>query len=405
MKAAQSRKTAATKSAGTKKPAAAKRPAAAKAKAGGASKSTADARDRAAKTPTAPKNKAASRKQPAKKAPAAKAAPKKKTAAKAAASKKTTSKATTKPAAKPAAKAAPKTVPKPTAKTAAKAATRPAAKTATKSAAKSASRPAKPANEAAEKPAATSTETKPAKTPKSPKQTKKQAEKAAAKAATKASVHAASGRKMMVGQKPRGERSEPTIMPTALRKAANEPGPMETQAPSPSPEAKEAKQTYKVNDHIVYPAHGVGRIVDIEKQVIAGITNELFVIDFEQEKMKLRVPTAKATAVGMRPLSEPAMIDKAIELLKGRARVKRTMWSRRAQEYEAKINSGDVISVAEVVRDLYRASDQPEQSYSERQLFEQALDRFAREVAAVRKAGLDAAIAEVEASLLQKKAA
>ncbi|MEO1014908.1 MAG: CarD family transcriptional regulator [Pseudomonadota bacterium] len=194
-------------------------------------------------------------------------------------------------------------------------------------------------------------------------------------------------------------------MPSAIQKAANEPAPTADAKVAATPEAKEAKQTYKVNDHIVYPAHGVGRIVSIEKQVIAGITNELFVIDFEQEKMKLRVPTAKATAVGMRPLSEPQAIDKAVEILKGRARVKRTMWSRRAQEYEAKINSGDVNSVAEVVRDLFRAPDQPEQSYSERQLFEQALDRFAREVAAVRKSGLDAAIAELEASLQQKKAA
>jgi CarD family transcriptional regulator len=172
-----------------------------------------------------------------------------------------------------------------------------------------------------------------------------------------------------------------------------------------SPPSPEAKQQFKVNDSIVYPAHGVGRIVAIEKQTIAGVTNELFLIDFEQEKMKLRVPTGKAIAVGMRPLSEPALVKKAVETLKGRARIKRTMWSRRAQEYEAKINSGDILSVAEVVRDLFRATDQPEQSYSERQLFEQALDRLAREVAAVNKTDLAAAIALCEASLAQKKAA
>jgi len=172
-----------------------------------------------------------------------------------------------------------------------------------------------------------------------------------------------------------------------------------------TPASKEAKQAFKVNDHIVYPAHGVGRIVMIEKQHIAGITNELFVIDFEQEKMKLRVPTAKAVSVGMRSLSDEPLIKKAIETLKGRARVKRTMWSRRAQEYEAKINSGDIISVAEVVRDLYRATDQPEQSYSERQLFEAALDRLAREVAAVHKSDLAGALSELDASLQQKKAA
>ncbi|MEX0643807.1 MAG: CarD family transcriptional regulator [Parvularculaceae bacterium] len=172
-----------------------------------------------------------------------------------------------------------------------------------------------------------------------------------------------------------------------------------------SPASAEAKLDFKVNDHIVYPAHGVGRIVAIEKQIIAGVTNELFLIDFEQEKMKLRVPTAKAKAVGMRALSDTAQVKKAVEMLKGRARIKRTMWSRRAQEYEAKINSGDINAVAEVVRDLYRASDQPEQSYSERQLFEAALDRLAREVAAVNKTDVAAAIALLEASLQQKKAA
>lgn len=173
----------------------------------------------------------------------------------------------------------------------------------------------------------------------------------------------------------------------------------------PSPEAKAAKQNFKVNDFVVYPAHGVGKIVGVEKQLIAGISNELFLIVFEQEKMKLRVPTAKAQAVGMRGLSDEPTVKKAIDTLKGRARIKRTMWSRRAQEYEAKINSGDIIQVAEVVRDLYRAADQPEQSYSERQLFEAALDRLAREVAAAKNLSLDAAIGELDASLLQKKAA
>lgn len=210
---------------------------------------------------------------------------------------------------------------------------------------------------------------------------------------------------MHVGQKPRTGPSEPTILPTAMRAASAESAPVSETPTKSTPAAKQAKQTYKVNDHIVYPAHGVGRIVAIEKQVIAGITNELFVIDFEQEKMKLRVPTAKAVSVGMRPLSDDGMIAKAVETLTGRARIKRTMWSRRAQEYDAKINSGDIIAVAEVVRDLYRSSDQPEQSYSERQLFEAAIDRLAREVAAVRKTDLAAAITELEASLHQKKAA
>ncbi len=142
---------------------------------------------------------------------------------------------------------------------------------------------------------------------------------------------------------------------------------------------------FKVNEWIVYPAHGVGRIVAIEEQEIAGISLELFVITFEKDKMTLRVPTGKSESVGMRKLAEEPTVKKAIETLKGRARIKRTMWSRRAQEYEAKINSGDLISIAEVVRDLYRSESQPEQSYSERQLYEAALDRMAREIAVVEK--------------------
>ncbi len=142
---------------------------------------------------------------------------------------------------------------------------------------------------------------------------------------------------------------------------------------------------FKATEFIVYPAHGVGRIVAIEEQEIAGMALELFVINFEKEKLTLRVPTGKLESVGMRKLSEEPVVKKAMEILKGRARVKRTMWSRRAQEYVAKINSGDIVSIAEVVRDLYRSEAQPEQSYSERQLYEDALDRMAREIAAVEK--------------------
>jgi CarD family transcriptional regulator len=142
---------------------------------------------------------------------------------------------------------------------------------------------------------------------------------------------------------------------------------------------------FKTSEYVVYPAHGVGRIVSIEEQEIAGLKLELFVITFEKDKMTLRVPTAKTVSVGMRKLAETTTVDRAMETLKGRARIKRTMWSRRAQEYEAKINSGDLIAIAEVVRDLYRSESQPEQSYSERQLYEAALDRMAREVAAVEK--------------------
>ncbi len=142
---------------------------------------------------------------------------------------------------------------------------------------------------------------------------------------------------------------------------------------------------FKANEFIVYPAHGVGRIIGIEEQEIAGMSLELFVITFDKEKLTLRVPTGKLTSVGMRKLADDGIVKKAMETLKGRARIKRTMWSRRAQEYVAKINSGDLVSIAEVVRDLYRSEAQPEQSYSERQLYEAALDRMAREIAAVEK--------------------
>ena len=145
------------------------------------------------------------------------------------------------------------------------------------------------------------------------------------------------------------------------------------------------RQGFKTHEFIVYPAHGVGQIVAIEEQEVAGARLELFVINFVKDKMTLRVPTAKVASVGMRKLAETPMVKRALETLKGRARIKRTMWSRRAQEYEAKINSGDIVAIAEVVRDLYRSETQPEQSYSERQLYEAALDRLSREVAAVQR--------------------
>src|SRR6266480_1933148 len=159
------------------------------------------------------------------------------------------------------------------------------------------------------------------------------------------------------------------------------------------------KLDFRANDHVVYPTHGVGKITRVEEQEVAGYKLEVFVITFEKDKMTLRVPTAKAKAVGMRKLSSPDVVSSALNTLKGRARIKRTMWSRRAQEYEAKINSGDLVSIAEVIRDLHRASDQPEQSYSERQLYESALDRMAREVAAIERIDRDAAISLLHKSL------
>ncbi len=159
------------------------------------------------------------------------------------------------------------------------------------------------------------------------------------------------------------------------------------------------KQGFRTGESVVYPAHGVGKITAIEEQEIAGFKLELFVINFPKEKMTLRVPTAKVVSVGMRKLSEPEAIAKAMFVLTGRARIKRTMWSRRAQEYEAKINSGDIMAISEVVRDLYRSDVQPEQSYSERQLYEQALARLIDEVAVVDDVTETEALKKIESHL------
>jgi CarD family transcriptional regulator, regulator of rRNA transcription len=182
--------------------------------------------------------------------------------------------------------------------------------------------------------------------------------------------------------------SKPAVKPVVAAPRVEEPKKVLTQ-----------RQGFKTNEFVVYPAHGVGQILAIEEQEIAGAKLELFVINFMKDKMTLRVPTAKVANVGMRKLSEPALVKRALETLKGRARVKRTMWSRRAQEYEAKINSGDIVAIAEVVRDLYRSESQPEQSYSERQLYEAALDRLSREIAVVQHVTETEAVKEVEGQL------
>ena len=159
------------------------------------------------------------------------------------------------------------------------------------------------------------------------------------------------------------------------------------------------RQGFKLNEFVVYPAHGVGQVIAIEEQEVAGFKLELFVINFSKDKLTLRVPTSKVTGVGMRKISDADTARRSLDILTGRARVKRTMWSRRAQEYETKINSGDINAIAEVVRDLYRSEAQPEQSYSERQLYEAALDRMVREIAAVQKSNEIDALKAVEAQL------
>jgi CarD family transcriptional regulator len=159
------------------------------------------------------------------------------------------------------------------------------------------------------------------------------------------------------------------------------------------------KVTFTTGDLVVYPTHGVGKITSIEIQEIAGHTLNVFVVTFDKDRMTLRVPLAKAKVSGLRKLSSHKEMDAAVAKLRGRSRAKRTMWSRRAQEYQAKIASGDPASIAEVVRDLFRNVGQPEQSYSERQIYQAALDRFVREYAAVERIDESTATERVEQML------
>jgi CarD family transcriptional regulator len=239
-----------------------------------------------------------------------------------------------------------------------------------------------------------------------------------AKTAAKAPTSKISGSKIagskIAGSKPAASKvassktAPKTVAKAAVKPVANKPAVAAKPAAKPvavAPRVEEPKkvltqrQGFKTNEFVVYPAHGVGQILAIEEQEIAGARLELFVINFMKDKMTLRVPTAKVANVGMRKLSEPALVKRALETLKGRARIKRTMWSRRAQEYEAKINSGDIVAIAEVVRDLYRSESQPEQSYSERQLYEAALDRLSREIAVVQHVTETEAVKEIEGQL------
>jgi CarD family transcriptional regulator len=164
--------------------------------------------------------------------------------------------------------------------------------------------------------------------------------------------------------------------------------PQRAMAPAPANE----KVEYKKGDYVVYPAHGVGQIEAIETQIISGMEIKLYAILFDKDRMRLKVPVFKAIGSGLRKLSSPNQMQDAMKTLQGRAHIRRVMWSRRAQEYETKINSGDPVSIAEVLRDLKRSNDDNDQSYSERQIYQSALERLAREVAALEK------ITEIEAS-------
>lgn len=157
--------------------------------------------------------------------------------------------------------------------------------------------------------------------------------------------------------------------------------------------------SFKTGDHVVYPVHGVGLVEGVETQTIGGMEISLYTIKFDKDRMRLKLPVQKAESSGLRKLATTDRLKKALETLEGRSRIKRTMWSRRAQEYEAKINSGDPVSIAEVLRDLKRSNDDTEQSYSERQIYQNALERLAREVAAIRKIGEPEATLQLESFL------
>ena len=159
--------------------------------------------------------------------------------------------------------------------------------------------------------------------------------------------------------------------------------------------ASKADDAFDVGDYVVYPKHGVGRVIELQSEEIAGMQLDLYVLRFEKERMTLRVPVNKVESIGMRKRSSDKTLKEAMETLKGKPKVKRTMWSRRAQEYEAKINSGEIVLIAEVTRDLFRPDDQPEQSYSERQIFEAASSRLARELAAMEKTDEPAALEKI----------
>jgi CarD family transcriptional regulator len=173
-------------------------------------------------------------------------------------------------------------------------------------------------------------------------------------------------------------------------------GPMRPLSP---PRAPAKAENFVAGDHVVYPTHGVGKVDRIAVEEIAGHTLELICITFDENRMTLRVPTNKARTAGLRKLASKKQFDDVLAVLKGRARIKRTMWSRRAQEYEAKINSGDPAAIAEVVRDLHRNAGQPDQSFSERQIYESALDRLAAEYAALEQLEKPAAIEKLIAHL------
>ncbi len=335
----------------------------------------------AAKKPakkTAPVKPVAKKPAAAAKKPVAKpsAAPAKPPVAKASAAKPGTDKSASakSAAAKPAAKAPASAKPAP--------AKAPAAKPAAKAPAIVTTKPATPPP-AAKKPA----EAKAAGT--KPENTKPEAVKPEAKTESKAAAAKAPVRPLAVSAAPTRPLPQP-IKPVDHRPAA------QSKIVQPKTVLAKVKVDFSAGDHVVYPTHGVGKVLRIERQSIAGFELDLMVVEFERDKMTVRIPLTKVQSVGIRKLSTPLKMRTALDTLKGRARIKRAMWSRRAQEYEAKINSGDPVQIAEVVRDLHRNAGQPDQSYSERQIYESALDRLVRELAAVERIDEDSAAKKLD---------
>ena len=183
--------------------------------------------------------------------------------------------------------------------------------------------------------------------------------------------------------------------------ATNKPSKKESKSVTTKSKVSQAKlkDGFLPDQYVVYPSHGVGKVIEIEKREIAGQLLEMYVIEFEKEKMTQRVPIGKIKENGVRKVSTKNQLKEIFEILTGKAKIRRTMWSRRAQEYEAKINSGDIKLLAEVVRDLFRSDSQPEQSYSERQLYEASRERLAREVAVIEKTDEQKAIEKMETIL------
>ncbi len=340
------------------------------------------------KAAAAPAAKAAVAKKPEKKtAPVKAAAPAKPVTGKSAPVKSAPAKPAA-PAKKPAPAPAKKAAPAPAPKKAAAAAKKPAPAPAPKKPAA----PAKPAPKAAAPAKAAKPETPKATPTAAPKAAKPEAAKPAAKP----------GKAEAAKPVPKGP-----VKPMAVSAAPTRPLPQPVKPPEPKPAAPskivqpktppaKVKVDFSAGDHVVYPTHGVGKVLRIERQSIAGFDLDLMVVEFERDKMTVRIPLTKVTSVGIRKLSSPQKMRTALDTLKGRARIKRAMWSRRAQEYEAKINSGDPVSIAEVVRDLHRNAGQPDQSYSERQIYESALDRLVRELAAVERIDEDSAAKKLD---------